>query len=526
MINKTLHEILLKHFNMTNEEFFNRKKLTELEYLKDPNLNSDFVNVISKLKQLIQDKKKILVYGDYDVDGITATTIFVKTLKSLNANVVYYIPSRYLDGYGLSKNIITKAIESGVNAIICVDNGISKYDEIDDCNKNNIDVIVIDHHEKMEKKELPTKYVFHQFESNFTSYNISAAFLSLFISFGLLNYYDPYCVTLAGIACYSDCMPLVEMNVCLVNLMLKYINQYRYKNLLKLINQEDKAEITTDDINFTIISKLNSLGRMIENRTLYKIVDYLLTDNEQSMDSFVKQIDNINNNKKDYVKEFVSNFKSYDDMVLFVVSDSLKLGLTGLIATRMLDKYDISCVFALNIDNNYVGSLRSNEGYNLLELIEKNKDLITQFGGHKNACGVTISKENIKEFETRFKQSAKSQKTSLQNDNYILSNFDLLSEDCYETLMEFRPFGEQFSEPEFALDVNLKDLNLHRTDNHLIYRIDQTRSVVFFNILNKINDKLESENDNKKLRIIGKLEKSIFKNKAQYQLKGSSFIIL
>lgn len=529
MENKTLHERLLEYYNISNEEFLCRKKLVDYRSFKDPFENSDFVKVVNKIKQSIQNKDNILIYGDYDVDGITSTTIFKGTILKLNGNVKTFIPNRYKEGYGLNKEIIDYAHQQNINLIICVDNGISKDEEIKYCKSLNIEVVIIDHHERLMENKLDNEYVFHQFESNFTSYNISAAFLSLLVSYGLLGYYDNYYICLAGLAVLSDCMPLKDMNLALLNNCISNLNEYKYKNLIYLIDgySEDMI-INYFQISVTIVSKLNSLGRMIENRSINKIVDYLLSDDIDFINNFIDKINKINSSKKEMVKNICSSIELPKSKYLLIVKDDIKIGLSGLLANRLLGDYDVVAVFSLNNEGIYVGSLRSETNYNLFTFLNNNNDILLSSGGHMQACGISLTKENMEIFKERFYKNISLCKEEDVVRKSIEFDDDMFCEESVKEIESFSPFGTDFEEPVISFKIKLDSLDLQKENNHLLYYVGKNKMVCLFNSLNKISKSISEieeycYKDLKYIKIYGRFISEYFRNIKQYKLIGNSY---
>ena len=186
-----MKEILRKlkdYYFLSDSEFEERIAVPSVSDLPNPFiLYSDFHLLIDKLKEYIKENKKIVVYGDYDVDGLTSTSILVGTLQIMGVTPGYYIPSRYIDGYGINKTRVDQFIAKGYEVIITVDNGISEVETIDYAKSKGLEVIVIDHHE-VTKDVLPNAdFIFHQYICNISNYNISAAFLALMVSYGILG---------------------------------------------------------------------------------------------------------------------------------------------------------------------------------------------------------------------------------------------------------------------------------------------------------------------------------------------------
>ena len=272
-----MKEILRKlkdYYSLSDSEFEERIAVPSVSDLPNPFiLYSDFHLLIDKLKEYIKENKKIVVYGDYDVDGLTSTSILVGTLQIMGVTPGYYIPSRYIDGYGINKTRVDQFIAKGYEVIITVDNGISEVETIDYAKSKGLEVIVIDHHE-VTKDVLPNAdFIFHQYICNISNYNISAAFLALMVSYGILGEYNEYFITLAGLAVFSDSMPVIHANLTLARLSLYYVNKYKYLQFTSLLNVVP-TEITEEDYNYQVIPALNSVGRVDKTIWINNIVKY------------------------------------------------------------------------------------------------------------------------------------------------------------------------------------------------------------------------------------------------------------
>ena len=232
---KTFLEKLLNYYKISHDDYELLIKNTSNISLKDPSSFLGIKNSVNRIKRAIKNNEKVIVYGDYDCDGICATSIMVKTFKLLNYDVSYYIPSRYIDGYGLNITNVKKIAEKGYKLIICVDNGISANEAIEKAKEFGIDVIVVDHHEV--PNVLPNAYsIIHPTVSKVSNIIASGSYMALFLSRALLNRYDDYLILLAGLSTISDLMELKDYNRDVVLLAIKNLNNYKYRTFLELIN--------------------------------------------------------------------------------------------------------------------------------------------------------------------------------------------------------------------------------------------------------------------------------------------------
>ena len=240
-----------------NEEEFNEltKPLNELE-LPDFNAPPDMWKIKERIFNAIKNKEKIIIYGDYDCDGICSTAIMVKTFEKLSYPVSYYIPIRYTDGYGLNVNNVIKIKNAGFNLIITVDNGICQNEAIDKANELGMDVIVIDHHETP-IEQVHALGIIHPSVSHISDVFGCGGFMSLITSAALLGSYDPYLLTLAGLSTISDMMELKKYNRNVVRLALENLKEHKYKPLMSLL---ESPIITEKSFGLDIAPKLMPLA--------------------------------------------------------------------------------------------------------------------------------------------------------------------------------------------------------------------------------------------------------------------------
>lgn len=519
---------------MTKEEFKNKilefyqideKTLSSRQSFIDSNSyinakeNKDYRKVVDKLKELANNNIKTLIYGDYDYDGMSSTTIIYRSLRQLgHTDLKYFIPSRYIEGYGLNKDRVLDAIKKGYKAIICVDNGINKIDEIQLAISNGIQVIVIDHHELGECTLPPTPYIFHQFISNLTNYNMSAACLCFLVSYGLLGRYDQYLETLAGLAVISDCMPVINMNLALLRSALRNIKTVEFSQLMPMFEGIPTKDLSYYDLSVKIISKFNAVARMCEKYESNKVVEFLSSDNFNL--KLFSYFDFINDQKKEIVNNIVSNLKTSKNNYEFL-EVAAPIGLTGLIAGRINNGKDVVGVFCPKKDSDeLVGSIRSKENYNLIEAINDCKHLLVAFGGHANACGATVKKDKFNEFVNKLKESLNKFKIPNYKNNFIEIDYEDLNRENYDFLMELQPFGTGFVEPLFAIDVPYENLKIDPVKKYFMLNSNKTRTVALFNIDdNLLNRKFT------KIKFIGNFTYQSFRGIDNFKLFANSYQI-
>jgi len=373
--------------------------------------------LVGYLLKAINEKKKIVVYGDYDVDGICSVTILKRVFSLLGIDIGYYIPNRYKDGYGINVDKVNEIINKHYDILICIDNGINAKEPIKIAKESGIDVIVLDHHEK--NGDTPCfDYILHPIISEFSDYNMSASSIAYYLSLALLGENDEKCAILAGIATISDVMPLIKQNKLLVKNAIKLLNEHKYKNLDLLMDNNQYDENT---LSMILIPKLNSVGRIIKDIRVNSLISYLFENDEKKMLEYSKFILQCNETRKSISNDFFNKIHTTDlKNVIVFKDDDLLEGVCGIIASRLSSSYDIpSFIFAKSEDGNfYKGSARSIEGINIVEAL-KSLDYLVNYGGHEKAAGLTI---NINDF-SRFKKDIEEIFSKIQKQEIIKRQF-------------------------------------------------------------------------------------------------------
>lgn len=475
---------LKQYYSLTDEEYFELTKPIEDVHLIDPNSIEGMDKVKERIFKAIKNKEKIIIYGDYDCDGITSTSIMFETFKKLNYEVSYYIPSRYLDGYGLNIDNVIKIHDSGFNLIICVDNGISANEAIDKANELGMEVIVIDHHE-VPNEQVKAAGIIHPTVSHISNIIGSAGYMSLFVSGALLGYYDDYLLTLAGLSVVSDMMELKGYNRDVVRLAISTLNKKRFPRLISLVDSEIFDEKT---FGLELAPKINAIARMVTNKNVNLLVKYLTSEDEDFVYSLHDWIIENNEQRKVATQQIFDSISKED--LLGKKGIVLKLdileGLIGLIANKLLNEYNVPVLIFTEDEkepNILKGSVRAKEGFNVTKAFESlNKYLLTG-GGHAFAGGLSIKKEDFDSFKKDFEELCekypfvKAEKPSIE-----IRLTDITMENFRE-LKAFSPFGVGFNEPLFRInDLPTRGLEFASYGKHLITRLSIQTKLVGFNM--------------------------------------------
>ena len=434
----------------------------------------DMERAVQILQKKITQKKKIRIIGDYDIDGVTATCILLKGLKRLNANVDTYIPDRVKDGYGMHEQLIDKALEDGIDTILTCDNGIAAAAEIEYAKKEGLTVIVTDHHDiPFRDTEDGRIWIIpkadavvnpKQNDCLYPNKNICGAVVAwkliwaLYERLGIDSDEIWDFLELAAIATVGDVMDLQGENRIIVKEGLKKLSSTSFEGLKALIcvNNLEGAEITAYHVGFVIGPCINASGRL---DTAARSLELLLADNMEDAMKLADDLYDLNQSRKAMTEQgkeqaiqSIEENNLGKDRVLVVYLPDCHESLAGIIAGRIREAYN-KPVFVLTKGSDGVkGSGRSIEAYSMYEELVKCSDLLTQFGGHPMAAGLSMEEKNVELFRRRL------------NDNCTLTEQDLipkimidvpmpisyLSKKLTEQLKVLEPFGKGNSKPLFA----------------------------------------------------------------------------
>lgn len=485
--------------------------------IPDFSVFKDSKNITDYLKKSIAQNKKILIYGDYDTDGIMSTSIVYLTLYKYGYKAGYYIPNREHDGYGLTIENIKRFKELGYDIIILVDNGISLNAEIDYLNSLGMECIILDHHSIM--NELPkAKYIMHPDVDNYGEFNISAGVVSFYFSWVFLGEIDDYLLVLAGISTLSDIMPLVSYNRILVKETLRLLNQKRFNKIIDLIGM--KNEYNEDDLQIAVIPKINAICRLINDNRRLNIVKYFVQHKPDEDASLLRWIESVNKKRKELVQNS-KNIEIDDSLNVILVENVYGEGINGLIANSLLAKYN-KPVFVISRENEnknlFKGSARAFDGFNVVEALNKEKDLLVAYGGHEGAGGFTIDEKHLEEFKNDLNNYSKVQRMKKKDFKFIEINKDELTLENYDIYRSFGPFGEKNERANFKVSkLSFEDFRISNNGEHLIMRTNDSASIVYFNFDKKVIN-LNS------FDVIGKLSINEFRGNKTVQLIVSEIV--
>ena len=478
-----LFQELLNYYHLSEDDYKVMSRPIEEVKLIEPTSIKGMNRVKSRIFESIKKNEKIIIYGDYDCDGISATSIMYRTFQILNYHVSYYIPSRYKDGYGLNVQNVEKIAEAGFKLIICVDNGISQHEAIHRAKELGIDVIVIDHHEVPEERTEAYEII-HPTVSEISDIIGSGGYMALFVSAALLGSYDDYLVTIAGLSVISDLMELKGYNRDVVRLA---VYNFELKRYLPLRLLAESSLISEKSFSMEIAPKINAIGRMMEKNEANLLVKYFTTDNEQEIYSLCDWINQINAQRKELTKTTVDNLQEdFSNEPGICVNIDTKAGIIGLIANRFLNLYNVpSLVFTRDVLHPEIlkGSIRSKEGFNVTKAFKSLEKYLVTGGGHSFAGGLSINASDFGEFKKEFLALCRQYQIEETKQPSIDISLSEVTMSNYALLRSFAPFGMGFEEPLFSIEnIPTKGLIFISEGKHLSTPLTIQSKLLGFNM--------------------------------------------
>ncbi|MDF9867481.1 single-stranded-DNA-specific exonuclease [Bacilli bacterium PM5-3] len=474
---------------------------------------------ISLINEHILSNNKIVIMGDYDCDGILATSIMVKGFAKLGYEVGYYIPNRIEDGYGINVDLVDKFIAKGYRLIITVDNGINAKEAIEYAKKHGVDVIITDHHTPDKLMECDAIYI-HPKYSNL-DYEVSGGYVAYMFISKLIGYEDDYLHALAAITLISDVMPLVKGNRVFIRQALKNIQDKQYLQIISLAS----GFVDSSMIGTIIAPKINSLGRLPDIYNPNTLVQYFCSNKRIAIINYAKEIEECNNIRKQMTSDY---FQSFNDKELFnnflmIEDDDIHEGLLGLIASRFTNQYHCVSMIATSNNLEYKASIRSISEVNIYDIVSKRPELFIKYGGHSQAMGISYQKENSREINEFLSNELSNIKIADKEYEVILLDESDLTLDNIVSLRYLEPFGNGFEQPLFlikdAIVANIKALkgNIH-------YRLNILYQTKCFEIMIFNNPNLDiSVND--KVDLIVKLGINNFNGKTKLNIIVEDYVI-
>ena len=500
---RSIVEVLLENRKLTTSHLESFKLS---ERMHDPYLLPDMEKGVKRVLQALDKGEKIVVFGDYDVDGITSTALMLYFFRKIDYPVDYLLPNRQKDGYGLRTSSVEQIAEMGTKLVITVDNGISSAEAIAHAASLGIDVVVTDHH--LPEGEMPAAVAVinpNRVDSDYPFKSICGAVVAYKLIWALAQKLLPEAdfkqflldqLDLITIGTIADVMPLRDENHALVKFGLKVLSRTKKPGLIELkkVAGLNGKNITPISVGYFLAPRLNASGRLEEADTSVKLLIEQDKDRASYLASYLNKLNQKRQNlQQDYLSNVIARLP--DDQkklgrVIIVHNDEWHAGLIGLVSGKLKERYSRPAIaFTSDEDGNLVGSARSIEAFHITNALSKFSHLFLNFGGHHKAAGLTIAPENFEEFKTAFEDYANQQLTDedlvsvLTIDSIV--DVDQVHLNMAQTLEELGPFGEGNPEPVFVFEkVIIREMYLMGKNKHLrlfIEKGNQSYECVWWN---------------------------------------------
>ncbi len=447
---------------------FDKDGFLTLSNLPNPSLFKDMDKSTNRIVDAIRKKEKIVLIGDYDVDGVVSTTLLKLFFNQIGVKLDWIIPNRFKDGYGLSKTIIPRI--RNYDLAITVDNGISAVEASHLCREYNIELIITDHH--ILPKKLPIAYAIinqKQKDCTFPYDEVCGAQIAWYLIASLnralktkidIKYY----LELVAIAIIADMMPLKHINRAMVNSGIKILNSSNTLAIKAFKERFDKTLINAEDIGFLIAPILNSAGRMSDAKYA---VEFLLSSNIFDAKVRLDRLIEFNNKRKATEQEITNQALSLvnpNDKIIVVNGENWHEGVVGIVSARVGRVYKKPTIVLTKGENGDLkGSGRSFHVCNLFEITSKSKKLLSRFGGHHSAIGLSLPFENLEEFKRELQINYLAQnynEDTLDPDILGELDFKYIDFNLIDIIRVYEPYGQENNRPKFITrDVTIEDVN-------------------------------------------------------------------
>jgi single-stranded-DNA-specific exonuclease len=508
-----------------------------LEHLHDPYLMKDMDKAVARIEKAIENQERILVFGDYDVDGTTAVSLVSSYLKSYYPEVATYIPDRYDEGYGVSFKGIDFADDNGFTLIIALDCGIKSIDQVAYAKERNIDFIICDHHRPGNK--LPDAVAILDPKRDDCTYPYDEL-CGCGIGFKLIQALGsnrqqtiddlvPY-LDLVAAAIAADIVPMTGENRVLAYFGLQVINADPRPGIKALIHQVKKQTLDITDVVFIIAPRINAAGRIKHGN---HAVELLTEFNFEQAQQFASEIEQYNSDRKDLDKQItkeafnqIEQNQEQDRFTSVVFQENWHKGVIGIVASRLIETYYRPTLVFTQSGDKYAASARSVKGFDVYNALEACSEHLEQFGGHMYAAGMTIKPENYPAFKEAFEKQVQDtipenlRVPEIEIDAEI--NFTDISPKLIRILKQFEPYGPLNMTPVF-LTKNITDTGYAKTlggdDEHLKLFIKQNNSVGITAIGFGIGDKIELTKNHHPFQAVYCIDENEWKGTTTVQLR-------
>ena len=503
---------IFKFLNPKRNDFYNPYEMPDMDI------------AVKRIVKAIKNQEKTIIYGDYDVDGITSVTVLKSFLVERGLDIAEYIPNRLEEGYGLNENAVKEIANQGYTLMITVDCGISAIEEVEYANKLGIETIITDHHEPgnelpkalaiVDAKRKDNKYPFRNLAGVGVVFKLIQAIgteLNLDEK-EYLKYLDIVCI-----GTISDIVPLVDENRVIVKLGLKLVEQTRNLGLKAILQASGYSKIDSSTISFGVAPRINACGRMGHQEEALKL---FLSKDINEVNELTQKLNEYNRLRQETEKNI------YTDAIMQIERDGLANkntivvmgknwhhGVIGIVSSKITELYFKPSILLCEEDNIGKGSGRSIPGFDLYEALTQCKNAIEKFGGHSMAVGISVKKENLEMFKKELEQISKERNIEeivpiLKIDAQI--DLEEINKEMVESLKELEPFGEENKTPLFMIrNLKIDSIRALSEGKHLKLTLKGNK-----NIVNAIGFNLgELSNDYKigdKIDVVGNLEINSF----------------
>ncbi|MCP4523066.1 MAG: single-stranded-DNA-specific exonuclease RecJ [Candidatus Gracilibacteria bacterium] len=433
--------------------------------LHDPFLLKDMDKAVERLLQAKENDEKVMIFGDYDVDGVTSTSILMHFFKKIGLKASYRLPHRVKDGYGLKDYFVDECKELGVNLIITVDCGTRDVEVIQHAKKLGVDIIVTDHHAVPEiipeeavaivnPKRPDCEYPFKGLAGAGVAFKVMCAVASKLFDTEQYDYYIQDSIDICAIGTVADCMTLTGENRVIVVEGLKQIRNSRSNGIRALIEDKINTDLDADVFGFVIGPRLNAAGRM---DSPYKAVNLIL-NNGETLAKTLHEIEQLNEQRKFQTKQFVEEALQKvnpKDNLLFYYSAAIEHGIIGIVAGRLTEQFYKPSIVLKDEGDKLVASCRAPEYFSIVDVLEKHKEYLIAFGGHKQAAGFSIKREKFGEFKTKVLKELNAidfsgHKKKIKIDKVV--NLNELGFGFLYKMNKFKPYGIGNTKPNLMVE--------------------------------------------------------------------------
>lgn len=454
----------------------------------------DMEKAVDRIQDAIGDGQQITIYGDYDADGITSTTLLYETLQGVGAKVNYYVPDRFKDGYGPNKEAYKRLIDNGTQLLVTVDNGVTGRDEVAYAKSRGVDVVITDHHEMPDQLPEAAAIVHpHYPDDEYSAADLSGVGVAFKVAWALTEEFPAEELDLVAIGELADCVDVTGENRTLIAMGLQELRQGGRLGLHDLVKSAgiNESHLTDTDVGFGIAPRLNALGRIADANDGVRLLTTL--DQTEATD-LAKQVEDANSRRKDLVEQITKKATEQANSpenqrrsTLLLLGHGWHQGVLGIVASRILEQTGKSTIVASVNDDETIakGSGRAVDGFDIFKALAPHRDLMTAFGGHPQACGLSFEPDKTDDLRAALEQAVTDQNfdASAKPKLAIAASVtpQSIDESFYAQVQQLAPFGPGNPVPVFELDdVHPAGIRTMGSDNqHLKFTVDGLTVVAF-----------------------------------------------